>query len=578
MTFWVSASSRGVVRNLACPIIGLAMAACGLAGVAKATALTPTTGSVKGRAYTVLSSTWPGVVDLYPHYVPAPVTGLDGSIYFVAGTRLYRLAPTTAKPIPVHAYDGPKDPWRMTAGLAPAAGGVFLADDKSSRILMIDRSGQESVVAGVENPLALGPSGDGGAARQARLCLPGPIARLRGGGLVFVDAHGGMVREVNGGKISTVAETAGYRQRPPGASAQGDSCVDWTTRAGATGDAITDLATTARGEIQVLLQNVVSHRYRTAFVTSSAIGPTQTRLGTDPWLGGAADGGVYIRGRRGVLHRPRSGGPSRVALGYAFPPADARARVLIDRDGEKTMGWMPGKYFYTSMERVTEAPDGGLLALGALEDSLLLKDGFFEPRIVYVAPARPQRMAVAISARRGRANDAGYDAQVKTTMASSVRVTVLHGGRSIATARTRSVPGKWTRVAVAHAFRPGTYSIHVVATTDAGHVSMDGIRVILGGTLSDKLARWTTNPVRDCSGEGACTPSSLVACHRFRARRVDCRWQGRPHDCSQAAAALGADGLVRLRPYGCRRSEPRFPSRPAYTSSAFVVAPKQTFR
>ena len=84
-----------------------------------------------------------------------------------------------------------------------AAGNVFIADTYNQRIRKVDSRGIITTVAGNG---ALGYSGDGGAATNARLCAPTGASLDASGNLYIADAGNGRIRKVSaGGTITTVA-------------------------------------------------------------------------------------------------------------------------------------------------------------------------------------------------------------------------------------------------------------------------------------------------------------------------------------------------------------------------------------
>jgi hypothetical protein len=100
---------------------------------------------------------------------------------------------------------------------------LLVSDGYSNRIRRIETDGRLSTIAGVGRggPYGGPPMGDGGAATNAVLDLPGALSPLRHGGFLLSDTKNGIVRGVSPqGRIETVVGDARRFQRTVVRSAQ----------------------------------------------------------------------------------------------------------------------------------------------------------------------------------------------------------------------------------------------------------------------------------------------------------------------------------------------------------------------
>jgi hypothetical protein len=101
-------------------------------------------------------------------------------------------------------------PLALPAGIAfDTAGNLYIADVNNNIIRKVDLAGIVTTVAGDGEQ---GFSGDGGAATNAQLDSPAGVAVDANGNLYIADTHNHCVREVTGGRITTIAGsgTAGF--------------------------------------------------------------------------------------------------------------------------------------------------------------------------------------------------------------------------------------------------------------------------------------------------------------------------------------------------------------------------------
>src|SRR3989440_10019258 len=94
----------------------------------------------------------------------------------------------------------------MGSALSPTGDRLFVADTFNNVVRAVDlRTGKVSTVAGKAGQAGYG--GDGGVATNALLSYPTAVAVDQAGALFIADTYNGRVREVVGGRISTVAGT-----------------------------------------------------------------------------------------------------------------------------------------------------------------------------------------------------------------------------------------------------------------------------------------------------------------------------------------------------------------------------------
>src|SRR5438552_932703 len=94
----------------------------------------------------------------------------------------------------------------MGSALSPKGDQLFVADTFNNVVRAVDlRTGKVSTVAGKAGQAGYG--GDGGVATNALLSYPTAVAVDQAGALFIADTYNGRIREVVGGRISTVAGT-----------------------------------------------------------------------------------------------------------------------------------------------------------------------------------------------------------------------------------------------------------------------------------------------------------------------------------------------------------------------------------
>src|SRR5207302_8491031 len=101
------------------------------------------------------------------------------------------------------------------SALSPKGDQLFVADTFNNVVRAVDlRTGKVSTVAGKAGQAGYG--GDGGVATDALLSYPTAVAVDQAGALFIADTYNGRIREVVGGRMSTVAGTG-----RPGFSGEG---------------------------------------------------------------------------------------------------------------------------------------------------------------------------------------------------------------------------------------------------------------------------------------------------------------------------------------------------------------------
>jgi hypothetical protein len=130
-------------------------------------------------------------------------------------------------------------------GVAPAAdGGVLAVQDLENRVVHVSRAGVVTVVAGTG---VRGFAGDGGPATAARLNRPRAVAPAAGGGFLIADGSNRIRRVAADGTITTAAAV----DRPAGVAGTSDGSILVTSvnrvLRVAPGGAVTTVAGTGRG-------------------------------------------------------------------------------------------------------------------------------------------------------------------------------------------------------------------------------------------------------------------------------------------------------------------------------------------
>lgn len=202
-----------------------------------------------------------------------------------------------------------------------------------------------------------------------------------------------------------------------------------------------------------------------------------------------------------------------------------------------------------AVSTITGTPDGG---------ALLSVNG-----LVYLAPQRPARLAVALEPRTGRAEIDGYTATVRVTRPGRARLSVLNSqGRAVASI-TRAVQAGVQRIAIRHRLQLAPYTVRVQVTGTDGQRAADRVGLFLGGVIDRRSYRLVIPGEMDISGCGlsfhpgplptafasdcssAYVRTRLGRCRQFGPRRVDCGFSypaSKPEFC-------GVSGL-RLSPLG----------------------------
>ena len=476
-----------VSRVVLALIGGLSAVALALAPSAGAS-----TGPAGGRVYTLLatseSRSGPG---LLRGSIALVAAGSDGTL--VVGDydgRLWRLRPRVARPARV----APPLGGSPCSVLPPCVTAIAAAPD-------------DSVVAAVSGGIVrVRPSGT-----ISRLPMAPPLSDVpalavaRDGTILVVDNRYGLSSRI-------------LRLAPDG---QVVSTVDWTSSAVSR---FVDVAPLPGGGF--------------AAVADGRIWPFAADGTTPgPWRGqvkdiDAAPDGTLVEAGFSVVRRRAPDGRVLKRLGGAFE----RSSNLLDYDG-LAAGAYP---LQDSTEAVAALPHGGIA---------VLYSGSFEPgnRVVYAAPARPQRLAVALMPLSGHASAAGYVATVRSTRPALARLTVLSpAGRAVATAR---VPAGVGRVTLHRALAPGPYVLRVDVVGRDGQRATDYAGAVLGGVLPARYAVSLTEPSGDC-GSNCEQDVEYAAQRRYGPHRVDVAWLVNTR-CRVIAVRLGRNGLVRQGDYDC---------------------------
>lgn len=116
----------------------------------------------------------------------------------------------------------------------------------------------------------------------------------------------------------------------------------------------------------------------------------------------------------------------------------------------------------------------------------------------------------------------------------------------------------------------------MIATTDAGAVATHRLRLILGGKLTQRLAR-RAMATMDFAIEG--TSAGPTRWHRFGPRRLNFKISkrvidepSRGHCATLVALRLTASGLLRARFYSCpKQSQPVFRRHPRWRGKVLWV-------
>jgi NHL repeat len=467
--------------------------------------------------------------------------GLDGRLWRVAGTGH-----------PGFSGDGgPARAARVSASAIAvmADGGTLIADSVNHRIRRVWPDGTISTVAGSGPSGASGVStgsasggfgGDGGPATAARLDSPSDVAVLGDGGFLIADTENHRIRRVWPDATITTVAGGNLGAKPEGLGDGGPATA-------AALDTPAGVAVTPDGGF------VIADSYNERIARVAPDGTISTLAG---------NGNSGFRGDGGPATRARLNFPTAVAVGaagevfIADSTNDRVRRVGPDgristvagssREGEPNTrynndGEAAIAAVVPSPASVEPTPDGGLV---------IAADG-----VRYVAPTAPQRLAVALLGRRGRATSRGYRARIITTVPAHVTLWA-HVDGTLVRAAGQTAAGSPATLTLDRSFAPGVYSVAVTATTEAGMVATQAMPLILGDVLSAPLAKRAIEQL-DFSTEG--TVAGPTLCHRFGARRVDCKIEERiadessePPFCAAVVAVwLTASGLLRERDYAC---------------------------
>lgn len=487
--------------------------------------------------------------------------GLDGRLWRVAGTGRAGFS----------GEGGPARAARVSAtGVASMPdGGFLIADASNHRIRRVWPDETISTVAGSgplggydrdgqPRPGSFG--GDGGPAVAARLSEPHGVAVLPDGGFLVADSGNDRIRRVWPDAIITTVAGGGAKDRPPGDTGDGgpavaallsapeavSSAVDGGFYIADTGrdrvarvtpDGVMSTVAGGRGEDLSRQDGVPATRALVFSPTDVVQGPQG-----DLFVADSGEGRVRRIGTQGRI--------STVA-GGSF---DAAASEGLSDDGESGVG-AP----FHDLKSLAVTPDGGLVA-GA-------------DRVRYLAPPVPRRFAVALLARRGRASTSGYRARVVTTMPGRVTVRTRVGREVVSTSASTEarVP---TDATITRRVSPGVYTVDVTARSGEA-VATNRIRVILGGRLTTQLATRIFDSL-DLGYESIV--GRVTRCHRFGARRVDCRIEQTDDDVpsdpwrcvSVDAVTLTASGIPQVRSYPCSRRH-LFRIRPPWRGGAVLL-------
>lgn len=431
-------------------------------------------------------------------------------------------------------------------------GGIVFSQTRASGgvVWLRTADGSVDVVAGRLTATETGPpAADGADATEVPLCGVGAVAGLPDGGFVFVDRETTVRRVTADGTMTTMYVV-------PGA----DPVFGCPEHADHPTEFIGDLAVAPDGALILATDSSSPPDEPNRLVRISPTGERRLLLVTGngvPSVAAAPDGSVIVAGDlppsiRRLDVRTRRSTP-------VLPATDTleklgRAPSVFDLDGMRSTSYLDKQFV-----GVAVGADGGIWTTSNPLSGSVPR----APRLHYVAPQRPSRLAVAMESRTGRAATAGYTTRLRLTRAArlSVRVMTARGGIAYRAER-RARPGR-SVLRLGHRFRPGLYDVNITARA-AGERARDAVRVYLGGRLSVNVARTALVPpsIDSCKALGAgaadedpCLGHPLPirddGCRGYGPTRVDCRYSYRalrsvPRRCYHVAGVLRRDGTVEL--------------------------------
>jgi hypothetical protein len=519
---------------------------------------------VTGRAFVL--ARLPG--HAYATQVTPVAMAADGTVWTIgANGSLWRFGAGDSRPVRVFTGHA----WSDLA--ASSDGGLVLASETAGDVWRRAPDGGLSLVAG---RLSRYPDPgvsmvDGGQATRTLICSVGAVTTLPDGGFAFADRYGRAVRRVApDGTISTLyAVTAA--DRAYGCPATGESY---------TGGYVADVAAERDGALLLLLTVAPPpglHGWIVRLAPTGAQSPIRG-LHNVGSIAAAADGSMLLTDRLGPPFAVRRLAPGARRAERILPGiyvGEIRGRKDPFAYDGAPAAEVRGVFF----GRVAGAPDGGIIATGDDENGTGL--------IVYVAPAAPARLAVALEPRSGRATSGGYAVRYRVTRPGRARLAVVdHAGGVVASVDARASLGVNT-IALQHRFKFATYTVQL-RVTSSDQVARQAIRVFLGGALPVPVGFARKLMVPDevdigggCSNcEAEYVPVRYEGCRRIDDRRVDCRhsyrWGDRADEqtCTISSAQLHLVGALLLREYSCPKT-PGIPSRPPL-GSVRQVLPEQT--
>lgn len=490
---------------------------------------------VRGRVFTLAEFPFTGSVP------GSFALAADGTVW-VGDSRgvLWQLRPGALQPVVAGPYLA--DSSAGYAGLAAAQDGSLLVTE-FNRVWRRSPGGAMTLVAGSLSDGVDTSSlsrADGGQAVGTMICKASGVAALPDGGFVFIDSGGLAVRRVAAdGMISTLYAVT-QADRAYGCSAAGS-------------DTIASVAVAPDGAALLAVDHGTKYT-RILRLTPTGAAKVLARLpGSSGAIAAAPDGSVLIVNGPGVLLRLAVGAGRAQTVLPGPSSGDSEALRLSDFFGHD--GAL-ARDFYTpnGISNVAVAADGGIITLADRTPA----DGDTTP-IVYVAPAAPTRLAVALLAREGRATNAGYAVPYRVTRPGRARVAFVNSrGRVVATVSQHARTGLNT-IRLRRRFRFGTYDVRLTITGADGQQVLSAIRRFMGGRLPLSYARKLLVPRHvDIGGDCDTCEQDWRAvrdegCRRLAATRIDCGYSYQSGDqktdrtCLYASARLGSGGVITLR-------------------------------
>ncbi|MBA3300954.1 MAG: hypothetical protein H0T15_03720 [Thermoleophilaceae bacterium] len=432
--------------------------------------------------------------------------GPDGRIATVAGRGGTRSSGDGGP-----AKDAIVDP----SGIAALPDGGYLFSDGISRVRQVGPDGIIRTVAG--GPQS-GFGGDGGPATGGKFQFPEDVAVLPGGGFLVADQFNHRIRKVGAdGIITTVAGTG------PSGNDKGEFAGDGGPATAARLDSPQSVAALPDGGF--LIADTGNFRVR--------------RVGPD-----------------GVIH---------TVAGNGKPGADAN----LDGKPALTSSFGVRDVAVMADGSVAIAASGHVYKLGNDGNMTLLGPGFtaaatadngilatYLDDVLYLAPANPTRMAVALSPAtfsQGASPKAIFDA----TLPGTAEAVIVSGTRTVARASGTAQPGTNT-LPVNTVLKKGVeYRLNLTVTSPSGQIATASLPLLGPGLLPAALARRIANLYADARGDAAYY-QRVRRCRRMTSRRIDCRIDeivaDDPKGCTYILSVqLPTSGRLATRTYRCAR-------------------------